>query len=107
MCFLPSLLKFINCDRDADAGSLIVFLSPLPPRSMEKFDIFQPTRLYAPDVKTGKPAKATTAPAQFVGRLPTDPTFWSSSICQFLISPHTHDVLAHCQTSHATRKSGR
>jgi len=39
---------------------------------MEKFETLQPTRLYAPDVKTGKPVKATTAPAQFVGRLPID-----------------------------------
>jgi len=39
---------------------------------MEKFETLQPTRLYAPDVKAGKPAKATTAPAQFVGRLPID-----------------------------------
>jgi recyclin-1 len=39
---------------------------------MEKFETLQPTRLYAPDVKTGKLPKATTAPAQFVGRLPID-----------------------------------
>lgn len=39
---------------------------------MEKFETLQPTRLYAPDVKTGRLRKATTAPAQFVGRLPID-----------------------------------
>jgi recyclin-1 len=39
---------------------------------MEKFETLQPTRLYAPDVKAGKLPKATTAPAQFVGRLPID-----------------------------------
>jgi len=39
---------------------------------MEKFETLQPTRLYVPDVKTGKSGKATTAPAQFVGRLPID-----------------------------------
>lgn len=39
---------------------------------MEKFDTLQPTRLYAPDVKTGKLTKAATAPTQFVGRLPID-----------------------------------
>ena len=39
---------------------------------MEKFETLQPTRLYVPDVKTGKLRKATTAPAQFVGRLPID-----------------------------------
>ena len=39
---------------------------------MEKFETLQPTRLYAPDAKSGKLGKATTAPAQFVGRLPID-----------------------------------
>ena len=39
---------------------------------MEKFETLQPTRLYAPDVKTGRLAKAAAAPAQFVGRLPID-----------------------------------
>jgi len=39
---------------------------------MEKFETLQPTRLYAPDVKTGKLRKAAVAPAQFVGRLPID-----------------------------------
>ena len=39
---------------------------------MEKFETLQPTRLYAPDIKTGKLRKATTTPAQFVGRLPID-----------------------------------
>lgn len=39
---------------------------------MEKFETLQPTRLYAPDVKTSKLSKATTAPTQFVGRLPID-----------------------------------
>lgn len=39
---------------------------------MEKFETLQPTRLYAPDVKTGKLRKATPAPAHFVGRLPID-----------------------------------
>lgn len=39
---------------------------------MEKFETLQPTRLYAPDVKTGKPRNATIAPTQFVGRLPID-----------------------------------
>lgn len=38
---------------------------------MEKFETLQPTRLYAPDVKTGKLRKATT-PTLFVGRLPID-----------------------------------
>lgn len=39
---------------------------------MEKFEALQPTKLYAPDVKTGKLRKATAAPTQFVGRLPID-----------------------------------
>lgn len=39
---------------------------------MEKFETLQPTRLYAPDTKTGKPRNATIAPIQFVGRLPID-----------------------------------
>ena len=39
---------------------------------MEKFDTLQPTKLYAPDAKTGKLRKGITAPAQFVGRLPID-----------------------------------
>ena len=39
---------------------------------MEKFETLQPNRLYAPDVKTGKPRNATIAQLLFVGRLPID-----------------------------------
>ena len=73
-CSFPGSPGSVNCDRAADAAGCANYgvSLPLPPRSMEKFETLQPTRLYVPDVKTGKLGRAPTAPAQFVGRLPID-----------------------------------